>query len=122
MSNNVLRFNTESALYTREIPFDGKDENGKDVVLFTANIEMTVSDIEEMQALKLSKPVSDKDIFNVLEILFKGQLEDIKKVLNNSKVRLSQLMMLVYQDLIEHQKKTSKSTQSMINRQQRRAK
>ena len=129
MSNNVLRFNTESALYEREIPFDGKDENGKDTVLYTAKISMTLSDIEEMQALKLSKPVSDEDVIDVLKIIlgssYDKSREVIKSISNTEKgelARISQLMWLLYQDLIEHQKKTKKSTQSLVNRQQRRAK
>lgn len=124
MNNNGLRFNTESALYEREIPFDGKDENGNKKVLYTAKIEMTVSDIEEMQALKLSKPVIDEEVIEVLKIIlgssYDKSREVIKSISNTEKgelARISQLMWLIYQDLIEHQKKTKKSTQSLINRQ-----
>ena len=128
MSNNVLRFNTESAIYEREIPFDGRDENGKDVVIYTAKIIMTTTDMEKMMVYKMTNPPTDEDVMQILRFLFKDDLPKIMKIFKDMSIteagqyaRLSRLMKLVYNDLLEFQKKTTKSKQSMINRQQRRA-
>lgn len=129
MNNNPLRFNTESALYEREIPFDGKDENGKDKVLYTAKISLNMADMEKFINLKLSRPISDDDVFKVLKLIFGETYEKMREIIKSiseselgENARLSQLMQLVFQDLSEFQKKTQRNTLSMINRQQRRAK
>ena len=94
-----------------------------------SRIIMTTTDMEKMMVYKMTNPPTDEDVMQILRFLFKDDLPKIMKIFKDMSIteagqyaRLSRLMKLVYNDLLEFQKKTTKKKQSMINRQQRRAK